>query len=158
MKNFLFAVAALLSLAACSRNIGTDESNLELNSPSSIIGTWQFTGSKIISGANGSVLLSVAVGSNCSSLDTFVFKTDGTAVERIHSQRGSGCATLHTNNYTFSYNVERKTLKLTDEDENVQTKKIRYLDDTHLEFIFNTGDYNEDGSFDKFVSVFTKVR
>ena len=104
MKHFFLIMAALLSLAACSRNSGTDEPTLQpLSSP---VGTWKFTGSKYINGVNGSEF-DPYTADNCQGQDTFVFNTDGTAVNTWHYYFGSNCNAM-TDNYTYSYNATTK--------------------------------------------------
>ena len=54
MKKFILTMAALLSLAACSRNSGTDEPTPQ--PLSSILGKWKYTGSKTLNKADNTVL------------------------------------------------------------------------------------------------------
>ena len=76
MKNFLFAVAALLSLAACKRD---DEPAYPL------LGTWRYTGGNFISGADGSSF-NPHPANPCDSQSTIEFKKGFYAV--LHTRGG----------------------------------------------------------------------
>ena len=147
-------MAALLSLAACSRNSGTDEPTPQPASP--IVGTWKFTGGKFISGANGTVF-DLHTASNCQGQDTFVFKADGTAVETRHSLSGSNCVVDNTTNYTYSYNTQTKELTLTQGGGTPQTKEVVKLDNNTFEYVYNISDENSDGTPDKVVHIYTRA-
>ena len=147
-------MAALLSLAACSRNSGTDEPTPQPASP--IVGTWKFTGLKYINGANSTVFNPYAA-SNCEGQDTFVFKADGTAVETRHSLSGSNCVVDNTTNYTYSYNTQTKELTLTQGGGTPQTKEVIRLESNTLEYVYSVSDKNSDGVLDKVVHIYTRV-
>ena len=147
-------MAALLSLAACSRNSGTDEPTPQPASP--IVGTWKFTGGKFISGANGTVF-DLHTASNCEGQNSFVFKADGTTVETEHSLSGSNCIVYRTTNYTYSYNAQTKTLTLTENGGTPQTKEVIKLDNNTFEYVHFFHDQNGDGVLDKGVSIYTRV-
>ena len=147
-------MAALLSLAACSRNSGTDEPTPQpLSSP---VGKWKYTGYKFISGANGTEL-APHTASNCEGQDTFVFKADGTAVETEHSLSGSNCVVNATTNYTYSYNATTKELTLTQGGGTPETHEVVRLDNNTFEYVDDSYDYDGDGISDKFVFTFTRT-
>ena len=154
MKHFFLIMAALLSLAACSRNSGTDEPAPQpLSSP---VGTWKYTGRKYINGANSTVFNPYAA-SNCEGQDTFVFKADGTAVETEHSLSGSNCIVDSTTNYTYSYNAQTKELTFTRNGGTPDTFEVIKLDNNTLEYVYNISDENGDGVPDKQVLIWTRA-
>ena len=154
MKHFFLIMAALLSLAACSRNSGTDEPTPQpLSSP---VGTWKFTGSKYINGVNGSEF-DPYTADNCQGQDTFVFNTDGTAVETRHSLSGSNCNLNVTINYTYSYNATTKELTLTTNGGTPETHEVVKLDNNTFEYVHDFYDGNGDGTPDKIVFIFTRT-
>ena len=154
MKHFFLIMAALLSLAACSRNSGTDEPAPQPASP--ILGTWKFTGLKYINGANGSEF-DPQTANNCDGRDTFIFKADGTAVETRHYYSGSNC-NARTNNYTYSYNAETKELTLTRSvDGFTTTHQVIKLDNNTFEYVYSFYDKNSDGTLDKNVFIYTRA-
>ena len=154
MKKFIFTMAALLSLAACSRNSGTDEPAPQpLSSP---VGKWKYTGRKYINGANGTVF-NPQTASNCEGQDTFVFKADGTAVETWHSLSGSNCVVDDTINYTYSYNAQTKELTLTQGGGTPKTHEVVRLDNNTFEYVYNIYDENSDGTPDKEVYIWTRT-
>ncbi len=154
MKHFILAMAALLSLAACSRNSGTDEPAPQPASP--IVGTWKFTGYKSINGVNGSEF-DPYTADNCQGQNTFVFNTDGTAVETLHSSLKQTCIVHRTTNYTYSYNAQTKILTLTTNGGTPQTKEVIKLDNHTLEYVYNISDRNGDGTPDKEVLIYTRA-
>ncbi len=155
MKHFFLIMAALLSLAACSRNSGTDEPTPQpLSSP---VGTWKFTGYKSINGANGTVFNPYAA-DDCQGQDTFVFNTDGTAREIAHYKSGGICNTRPIANYTYSYNATTKELTLTRSfDGFTTTHQVIKLDNNTFEYVNNLYDGNGDGVPDKNVLIWTRT-
>ena len=154
MKHFFLIMAALLSLAACSRNSGTDEPAPQPVSP--IVGKWKYTGLKYINGANSTVF-DPQTANNCEGRDTFIFKEDGTAEETLHSSLGHTCFVNDTRNYTYSYNAQTKELTLTQGGGTPQTKEVIRLESNTLEYVYSVSDKNSDGVLDKVVHIYTRV-
>ena len=141
-------MAALVSLAACKRD----------DDPApSILGTWKYTGRKYINGANGTVF-APQTASNCEGQDTFVFYTDGTAIETEHSLSGSNCVVYDTKNYTYSYNATTKKLTLTEGGGTPETHEVVRLDNNTFEYVYYNGsDESGDGVPDKSVFIYTRT-
>ena len=155
MKHFFLTMAALLSLAACSRNSGTDEPTPQ--PAPSILGTWKFTGYKSINGADGSEF-NLWPADNCQGQDTFVFNTDGTAGKIAHLRSGGICNTQPIANHIYSYNATTKELTLTRSfDGFTTTHQVIKLESNTLEYVNNLYDGNGDGVLDKNVFIYTRA-
>lgn len=147
-------MAALLSLAACSRNSGTDEPTPQ--PASSIVGTWKYTGMKVLDGKNILNVLYSNPANDCTGKNTFVFNTDGTAVNTWHYYSGSNC-NARTDNFTYSYNATTKELTLTQGGGTPETHEVVRLESNTLEYVYNFRDQNGDGTLDKQVFIYTRV-
>ena len=147
MKHFFLIMAALLSLAACKRD----------DDPASpIVGTWKLTGIKVLDGKNILNVLYSNPADGCTGKDTFVFNTDGTAVNTQHRFEGPNCR-ARTYNYTYSYNTQTKELTLTQGGGTPQTKEVVKLDNNTFEYVYNISDENSDGTPDKVVHIYTRA-
>ena len=147
-------MAALLSLAACSRNSGTDEPTPQpLSSP---VGKWKYTGMKTLDGKNILNVLYSNPADGCTGKETFVFNTDGVAVNTRHYYLGSNCRAT-TYNYTYSYNAQTKELTFTKNGGAPKTIEVVKLDNNTFEYVYDTNDYNSDGVPDKNVFIYTRA-
>ncbi len=154
-------MAALLSLAACSRNSGTDEPTPQPNEPapqplSSPVGKWKYTGMKVLDGKNILNVLYSNPADDCAGKETFVFNTDGTAVRLPHRLSGSNC-NIVTYNFTYSYNAQTKTLTLTNTQGPVTTHEVVRLDNNTFEYVYSFYDQDGDGTLDKQVFIYTRA-
>ena len=147
-------MAALLSLAACSRNSGTDEPAPQpLSSP---VGKWKYTGMKTLDGKNILNVLYSNPADGCTGKETFVFNTDGVAVNIRHYYSGSNCHAT-TYNYTYSYNAQTKELTFTKNGGAPKTDEVIKLDNHTLEYVTHLSDENGDGTPDKNVVIWTRA-
>ena len=134
MKKFILTMAALLSLAACSRNSGTDEPTPQ--PLSSILGKWKYTGSKTLNKADNTVL-----GNNpaddCSGKSTYEFKKD-IVIREFHYMSGGTCE-REDPTYTYSYDETTKVIELKESNGLVYTYTV-VVDGNNLQLINEVGD------------------
>ena len=148
MKNFLFAVAALLSLAACKR----DEEPV-----SPLLGTWRYTGGNFISGADDSPF-NPHPANSCDSQSTIEFKKGFYAVRQDFKVVSGTCTPEAVENLRYTYNEATKVLKLIASDGTEEEYTVSLLDGSNLHLETPIGDANTDGINDKDLDTYTKIR
>ena len=153
MKKLLLAAVAVVSLAACSRNNGTDEITPEPVSP--IVGTWKYVRTEIISGADGSKL-ETRVPDECGSKNTLEFRVDGKHIDKEFIKIGGQCTQDGDEESRYDYNPATKILKLTYNDGSVEQEEVFLLDATNLHILPEEYDYNRDGFDDKVIMFYVR--
>lgn len=153
MKKLLLAAVAVVSLAACSRNNGTDEIAPEPVSP--IVGTWRHVRTEIISGADGSTL-NTRVPDECGSKNTLEFRVDGKHIDKEFIKIGGQCTQDGGEESRYDYNPATKILKLTYSDGSVEQEEVFLLDATNLHILPEEYDYNRDGVDDKVIMFYVR--
>ena len=153
MKKLLLAAVAVVSLAACSRNNGTDEITPESVSP--IVGTWRHVRTEIISGADGSKL-ETRVPDECGSKNTLEFRVDGKHIDKEFIKIGGQCTQDGDEESRYDYNSATKILKFTYSDGSVEQEEVLLLDATNLHILPEEYDYNRDGVDDKVIMFYVR--
>ena len=154
MKKLLLAAVAVVSLAACSRNNGTDEITPEPVSP--IVGTWRFEMSKVVSGADGSVMREI-YHFECTKKHNIEFRVDGVYIDRAFSTlSGGGCKPYEEGVSRYVYNPTTKILKYIYLDHDGYEEEVFLLDANNLGIVKWRYDQDKDGVTDKEVYFYVR--
>lgn len=148
MKKIIFASIASLLMFSCNRD---DSSTTSTNS---FVGSWKLTSFIIISGTDKKTLYSES-NTGCAASNRDEYKTDGTITATFYDYSTGTCALKETKTGTFSYDSNNK--KLTKVFNSIsEVSDVYYLSSAELQILTGQTDYNNDGTQDLKLSVYTK--
>ena len=148
MKKIIFASIAALLMFSCNRD---DNSS---STTDSVLGTWKLTSYVILDGKDKKTLFS-ETNSGCVASNRYEFKTDGTYSFTYYNYINGTCSLSSTETGTYTY--DDTTKKLTTIKSGVSTISDVYsLSAAEMQVKTGEVDYNNDGTQDLKITVYTK--
>jgi len=150
MKKIIFASIAALLMFSCNRD---DNSS---STTDSVVGTWKLTSYVILDGKDKKTLFS-ETNSGCVASNRDEYKSDGTISFTYYDYSTGTCALKSTKTGTYTYDSTNKKLT-TILDGASSTSDVYNL--TSIELQVKTGevDYNNDGTQDLRISIYTRQK
>ncbi|UHO36805.1 lipocalin family protein [Chryseobacterium capnotolerans] len=147
MKKLLFwAISALLILYSCSKDDDQQPT---------IIGTWKTTKKIIISGKDGSIILSELYDA-CEGQSNLVFTKDQKVTNNEYKLIGGNCSLLSSRTIMYTYDDASKKLTFTYDSSPPQSFTLNLLTHNEFQVIRSLFDYDNDGIDDKNILVLTR--
>lgn len=149
MKKILLALVATFFIFSCNRD---DSSSTDTST--TVVGKWKLTTLLTLNGIDKKTLVS-ETNSGCEASNRNEYKTDGTLSYTYYNYSSGTCALSSTKTGTYTYDATNKKLNTTIDGVN-SVLDIYSLTNGEMQVKTGEVDYNNDGTLDLKISVYTR--